>query len=60
MMKKVKEYKLVDESCSTHLNIQVSNLIQSGFQPFGSLSVYVTPSGNSRFAQVMVKYEEPR
>ena len=59
-MNKIKEYKLVNASCPTHLDGEVSVLIKSGFQPFGSLCVYTTPNGNPKFAQVMVKYEEPR
>jgi hypothetical protein len=57
MNRRIIEYKAVyGESDVKWLNQEVSELIGQGYQPFGGISVTVTPEAVVLFAQTMVKY----
>jgi hypothetical protein len=57
MNRKIIDYKAVyGESDVKWLNQEVTELIGQGYQPFGGISVTVTPEAVVLFAQTMVKY----
>lgn len=53
--------KIIDYTVTTgeldQISDKVNELIEYGYQPFGSLQTYWS-SGHLRFAQAMVKYKE--
>lgn len=55
-MKQIIEYTTIRESNFESLDMKVNELIEQGFQPFGS--PYVTDNGDFLACQAMVKYEE--
>ena len=57
MNRKIIDYKAVyGESDVKWLNEEVNEMIGQGYQPFGGISVTVTPEAVVLFAQTMVKY----
>jgi len=54
---KIERYQLVGADTDKDLEIQVSNLIAQGWQPFGSLAVIATADKASRYYQAMVLTE---
>lgn len=59
-MIKIEKYELVSDSSESSFNKKITKLIEQGFQPFGKLKIFTDKYNYPYFAQVMVKYEEPR
>ncbi len=51
---KLKQAQLVDSDSVKDLEIQVSNMIAQGWQPFGSFSVVAPVDKGPRYFQAMV------
>lgn len=53
---KIAEYKIIEEYDTQKLERQVNEAIQEGWQPLGSVVVYILPSNKEPwYVQTMVK-----
>ena len=58
MDKKIKEYIVIySDDTKNRIDNLVQDAINRGYQPFGSLTVVMTPQGWRQYYQPMVKYE---
>ena len=57
-MKKIIEYGAVVHYDMNEFTKIIAELIEKGYQPFGSLGNTVDMNGDSLFTQAIVKYEE--
>ena len=57
-MKKIKQYHLCWNDYISKISDDVNTYIKNGFQPYGEPFISKDNSGNIRYCQAMVKYEE--
>jgi len=58
-MKKITEYKILEDDFRENLVKMVNQSIGEGWQPYGDLIVYVLSNTSYFFCQAMIKYNSP-